>query len=158
MLNKTRILALCVMAALFSVIAAQGQHFDTDWRVGSADRRITDAGGFDLNWHTVDGGGGTSSGGDFVLRGTIGQPDAGEMSGGDFALAGGFWHPTAAGGCGDCPTDVNGNGQTEAFDLAFLLGNWGPVSPDSACLDADDNSIIGAFDLAVVLGAWGPCL
>ncbi|MCH8851832.1 MAG: hypothetical protein IID41_04190 [Planctomycetes bacterium] len=59
--------------------------------------------------------------------------------------------------CSSCPTDVDGNGQTDAFDLAFLLGNWGPVSPDSACLDADGDGIIAAFDLAVVLGAWGPC-
>ena len=59
--------------------------------------------------------------------------------------------------CSSCPTDVDGNGQTDAFDLANLLGAWGPVSPDSACLDADGDGIIAAFDLAVVLGAWGPC-
>ncbi len=29
---------------------------------------------------------------------------------------------------GDCPTDANGNGQTEAFDLAFLPGNWVPYA------------------------------
>ena len=157
MLNKTRIIALCVMAALFSVIAAQGQHFDTDWRAGSADRETAAAGAdFDLTWHTVDGGGGTSSGGDFVLRGTIGQPDAGDLSGGDFTLRGGFWQ-TFGVDCGDCPTDVDGNGETEAFDLANLLGKWGPVTPASACLDADGNGFIEAFDLAVLLGAWGLC-
>ena len=160
MLNKTRMLALCVMTALFSVIAAQGQHFDTDGRAGSADRKAAAAGGdFEVSLYTVDGGGGTSSGGDFVLRGTIGQPDAGDLSGGDFVLHGGFWHPVASGGpgCGDCPTDSDGNGDTEAFDLAILLGAWGPVTPDSACLDADENGFIEAFDLAVLLGAWGPC-
>jgi hypothetical protein len=94
-------------------------------------------GDLDIPWSTVDGGGGTSSGGDFVLRGTIGQPDAGDLAGGEFTLSGGFWQPTEAGdpGCGDCPTDVDGNGQTEAFDLANLLGAWGPCDP----------------------GAWGPC-
>ncbi len=60
--------------------------------------------------------------------------------------------------CSGCPTDVDGSGATAAFDLAFLLGNWGPVTPQSQCLDADDDGIIGAFDLAVLLGAWGPCL
>ncbi len=70
MLNKTRILALCVMAGLFSVIAAQGQHFDTDGRAGSADREAAAAGGdFDLSWYTVDGGGG-----DFVLGGRMENP------------------------------------------------------------------------------------
>ena len=158
MLNKTRILSLCVMTALFSVFAAQGQHFDTDWRAGSTNREAAAAGNdFDLSWHTVDGGGGTSSGGDFVLRGTIGQPDAGDLIGGDFALRGGFWQPAASGGCGDCPTDSDGNGDTEAFDLAILLGAWGPVTPGSACLDADDSGFIEAFDLAVLLGDWGPC-
>ncbi len=159
MLNKTRILALGVLTALFSVIAAQGQHFDSDGRAGSAERRIADAGGFEISWYTVDGGGGTSSGGDFVLSGTAGQPDAGDLAGGDFVLRGGFWQPTAVGdpGCGDCPTDSDGNGDTEAFDLAILLGAWGPVTPGSACLDADENGLIEAFDLAVLLGAWGPC-
>jgi len=59
--------------------------------------------------------------------------------------------------CSSCPTDVDGNGQTGAFDLANLLGAWGPVSPNSACLDADSDGSINAFDLAVLLGAWGPC-
>ena len=50
MLNKTRILALCVMATLFSVIATQAQHLDTDWRDDSADRAAAAAGGdFDLS-------------------------------------------------------------------------------------------------------------
>ncbi len=156
MLNKTRILALCVMTALFSVIAAQGQHFDADWRAGSAERRIAASGGFEIPWHTVDGGGGTSSGGGFVLSGTAGQPDAGDLAGGDFVLRGGFWQ-TFGVGCGDCPTDVDGDGDVNAFDLANLLGAWGPVTPGSACLDADENGFIEAFDLAVLLGAWGPC-
>ena len=59
--------------------------------------------------------------------------------------------------CGPCPTDVDFDGQTAAFDLAILLGAWGPVTPVSVCLDADENGLIDAFDLAVLLGAWGPC-
>ena len=43
-------------------------------------------------------------------------------------------------------------GQTEVFDLAFSLGHWGPVTPDSACLDADEDGTIGAADLALLLG------
>ena len=61
-----------------------------------------------------------------------------------------------AASCGSCPTDVDGDGDTDAADLAELLGNWGPVDAGH-CLDADDNGLIDAFDLAVLLGAWGPC-
>ena len=58
--------------------------------------------------------------------------------------------------CGSCPTDSDGDGDTDAADLAVLLGNWGPLDAGH-CLDADDNGLIDAFDLAVLLGAWGPC-
>ncbi len=61
--------------------------------------------------------------------------------------------------CGSCPTDVDGDGLTGAFDLAFLLGSWGPcaLGDPCACLDADDDGLLGPADLAVLLGAWGPC-
>ncbi len=61
--------------------------------------------------------------------------------------------------CGECPTDVDGSGDTGAEDLAMLLGSWGPCAPDEtcACLDADSDGVIGAADLAVLLGLWGPC-
>ncbi len=59
--------------------------------------------------------------------------------------------------CGSCPTDSDADGDTDAMDLAVLLGNWGPVDAGE-CIDADDNGLIDAFDLAVLLGAWGLCL
>ncbi len=45
------------------------------------------------------------------------------------------------------------------FDLAQLLGWWGPCEPIDPChdVDADANGNIGPFDLAVLLGVWGPC-
>ncbi len=62
--------------------------------------------------------------------------------------------------CGSCPTDSDGDGDTDAADLAVLLGNWGPCGPGvpCECLDNDSSGSIDAFDLAVLLGAWGPCL
>ncbi len=65
----------------------------------------------------------------------------------------------STGCCGDCPTDVDGSGNTGASDLAVLLGSWGPCAPGDACecLDSDGNGIIGAADLAQLLGTWGPC-
>ncbi len=58
--------------------------------------------------------------------------------------------------CGSCPTDTDGDGDTDAADLAVLLGSWGPVD-SSDCLDADGDGTIGAFDLAQLLGNWGQC-
>ncbi len=58
--------------------------------------------------------------------------------------------------CGSCPTDTDDDGETGAFDLAVLLGNWGPVDAGE-CLDNDTSGSINAFDLAVLLGNWGPC-
>ncbi len=62
--------------------------------------------------------------------------------------------------CGSCPTDTDGDGDTDAADLAVLLGGWGPCGPGEPCecLDNDTSGSIDAFDLAVLLGAWGPCL
>lgn len=58
----------------------------------------------------------------------------------------------------NCPTDVDGNFRTEAFDLAVLLGCWGAVTPGVCeCLDADNDGDIDATDLAFLLGAWGSC-
>lgn len=57
-----------------------------------------------------------------------------------------------------CPTDVDGDLATGPFDLATLLGCWGPVLPGPCeCLDANNDGEIGPFDLASLLGAWGPC-
>ena len=54
-----------------------------------------------------------------------------------------------------CPTDVDGDGVTGRFDLAFVLGFWGPNPGHPADLDGD--GVVGPFDLALVLGFWGPC-
>jgi hypothetical protein len=46
------------------------------------------------------------------------------------------------------------NGQTDAADLATLLGQWGQTGGS-----ADFNGGgVDASDLAVLLGAWGACL
>ncbi|MCH8053914.1 MAG: VCBS repeat-containing protein, partial [Planctomycetes bacterium] len=55
-----------------------------------------------------------------------------------------------------CPADLDGNGEVGAFDLALLLGSWGPCDGDCPA-DLDDSGSVGAFDLALLLGAWGAC-
>ena len=66
---------------------------------------------------------------------------------------------------GSCFADFDADGQVGAFDLAILLGNWGPCpepcvpeEPSGNCpTDLDPDCNVGAFDLALLLGAWGPC-
>ena len=55
-----------------------------------------------------------------------------------------------------CPPDLDGDGSVGPFDLAMLLGDWGPCPSCPADLDGDGT--VGAFDLAMLLGSWGPCL
>ena len=54
-----------------------------------------------------------------------------------------------------CPADLDGDGNVGAFDLAMLLGAWGPNPGHPA--DFDGDGVVNAFDLAQVLGAWGMC-
>ena len=52
-----------------------------------------------------------------------------------------------------CPTDLDGDGQVGAADLAILLGAWG----GKGAADLDNSGTVDASDLAILLGAWGPC-
>jgi hypothetical protein len=51
---------------------------------------------------------------------------------------------------------LDGNGAVSAFDLALLLGAWGP-NPGHAA-DFNGDGAVDATDLAILLGNWGPCL
>ncbi len=58
--------------------------------------------------------------------------------------------------CSDpCPADLDGDGAVGPFDLALLLGAWGPNPGHPA--DFDGDGMVGAADLAQLLGSWGPC-
>jgi predicted outer membrane repeat protein len=49
--------------------------------------------------------------------------------------------------------DIDGEGSVNPFDLAHLLGAWGPCS--GCCLaDLNVDGEVDAFDLALLLGAW----
>ena len=62
------------------------------------------------------------------------------------------------------PFDFDGDCAVGAFDLAQLLGSWGPCpdpckkgNPCDTCqADASGDCNVGAFDLAQLLGNWGP--
>ena len=68
--------------------------------------------------------------------------------------------PSPLNGSCPCPFDSDLSGEIYAFDLANLLGCWGPVEPGTCeCLQAEPiTDVIDAFALASLLGAWGPCL
>ncbi len=54
------------------------------------------------------------------------------------------------------PADLDGDGSVGAFDLAILLGSWGPCPPKDDCpADLNGDGVVDAFDLAVLLGSWG---
>ncbi|MEE9295587.1 MAG: right-handed parallel beta-helix repeat-containing protein, partial [Phycisphaerae bacterium] len=65
----------------------------------------------------------------------------------------------------ECLADLSGDGAVEAFDLAILLGAWGPCPDpckpgdpaDTCAADLSGDCGVEAFDLAILLGAWGPC-
>ncbi len=54
--------------------------------------------------------------------------------------------------------DLDGDGVVDAFDLAILLGSWGPYDPCPPHAPADFNQDcnVAADDLAILLGNWGP--
>ncbi len=64
-----------------------------------------------------------------------------------------------------CPEDFDGSEDVGAFDLAILLGAWGPCpkpceegDPTDTCSsDLNGDCVVEAFDLALLLGHWGPC-
>ncbi len=52
--------------------------------------------------------------------------------------------------------DLNNDGSVDPFDLALLLGSWGPCPDEAPCpADLDGDGFINAFDLAILLGNWG---
>ncbi|MFM7050748.1 MAG: hypothetical protein ACKOYN_01245 [Planctomycetota bacterium] len=51
-----------------------------------------------------------------------------------------------------CPSDLDGDGNVTAADLATLLGAWASPGGD---LNVDGTTT--AADLSILLGAWGPC-
>ena len=55
----------------------------------------------------------------------------------------------------DCFADLDADGAVGPFDLAVLLGSWGPCPGCPA--DLSDNGVVDALDLAWLLGSWGPC-
>lgn len=54
-----------------------------------------------------------------------------------------------------CPTDLTGDGEVGAGDLAVLLASWGECTDCPADFNAD--GLVGPGDLAQLLASWGPC-
>ncbi len=52
--------------------------------------------------------------------------------------------------------DLDNDGDVDAFDLALLLGSWGPCADCQVCpADLNGDCTVGAADLAFLLGSWG---
>ncbi len=64
--------------------------------------------------------------------------------------------PPAMPQCVCVPPDLDCNGSVGPFDLALLLGSWGPCpDPEDCPADLDGNGEVNAMDLAILLGSWG---
>jgi hypothetical protein len=55
---------------------------------------------------------------------------------------------------GDCPEDINGDGEIDVNDLLEIVGGWGSSDPN---LDIDGNGVVNTDDLLAVIAAWGAC-
>lgn len=55
-----------------------------------------------------------------------------------------------------CSTDLFPNRKTDGADLAILLSQWGPSTPQTVC-DFNLSGSVDGSDLATLLAAWGPC-
>jgi probable HAF family extracellular repeat protein len=51
--------------------------------------------------------------------------------------------------------DINGDGAVNGFDLALLLGQWGPCPTQPCTGDLDGDGMVNGKDLAILLAAWG---
>jgi hypothetical protein len=54
-----------------------------------------------------------------------------------------------------CPSDLDGDGETTAGDISFLLLSAGPCSGCPEDLDGDGE--VGASDVSFMLLSFGPC-
>lgn len=55
-----------------------------------------------------------------------------------------------------CPADLYRDGLVNGIDLGILLGQWGPVQPNTIA-DIDGDGIVEGKDLAVLIAGWGTC-
>ena len=53
-----------------------------------------------------------------------------------------------------CVEDINGDGEVDGADLAYVLGYWGTDDPLG---DVNLDGIVDSADIGLVLAAWGPC-
>ena len=59
----------------------------------------------------------------------------------------------------DCVyADFNGDGEISGFDIAYILGWWGPCQSDDCPFDLDGDGIVGSSDLGLLMTGWGECL
>lgn len=56
--------------------------------------------------------------------------------------------------------DFNGDGAVTGFDLAYILGYWGPCEGSDLCrtFDLNDDGFVNSADLGLLISSWGPCL
>ena len=68
-----------------------------------------------------------------------------------------YWNNYGLGGGGnDCPSDIDGSGDTNVTDLLAAIAAWGPCSGDCPA-DLDGSGEVNVSDLLAIIAGWGPC-
>lgn len=110
---------------------------------------------YSLGPTNINSGGTHSTGEEYALNASTAQVGGvGIITSGSYELRDGFWHAASV-----CLEDLDDDGDVDAFDLAVLLGNWGPYEPcpPFKVMDFDVDCDVDAANLAQLLGNWGPC-
>ncbi len=137
--------------AISGTTAIVGAHFDDD--SGSAYLFDTTTGQQIVKLLPDDGAAQENVGYSVAISGTTAI--VGAIGGGDNGAWSGSAYLFCAGDGATCPWDLDGDCAVGPFDLAFVLGHWGPNAGHPA--DFDGNGEVGPADLAILLDNWGLC-
>ena len=58
---------------------------------------------------------------------------------------------------GECPGDLDADGEVSVDDLVAVIVEWGCTAPGPCAADVNADTRVTVEDLIMVLVSWGPC-